>query len=115
MHFTLGLAAGTCIFLPMVLRKLRAGEKCAPEIGRMIASSYAMAVFAIIPNLLRHAGLPVSFCNGWWMNLFFLNPLMDRIKPGGMLIGEIMVVVLFFVHYSITVFALARTRSRQEL
>jgi len=112
MHFTFGLVVGTCIFLPAVIRKLRSGTKCTPEIGRMIAVSYAMAIFAIIPNLLRHSGFPQGFCNGWWMNLFFLNPLIDSIKSGGMLIGEIMVVMLFIVQYSVTVLALIQLRRR---
>ena len=111
-HFAAGLAVGTCIFLPTIIRKIRSGEKTAAAVGQMLATSYALAAFSITPNLLRHAGLPEFFCSGWWMNLFLLNPVLDKIKPGGMLVGEILIVLFFIAHYLILLAALAMANNK---
>jgi len=103
MHFAIGLVSGTAILLPSVLRGMTTGKKTSKDTGRMLAVSYALAFVAIIPNLLRHAGIPDSFCSGWWMNLFLFNPMLDKLKPGGLLIGELMILVLFVTHYSIII------------
>ena len=112
MHFAVGLAAGTCILLPQVLAKIKAGEKTCKAIEKLLTCAYILAGFSVIPNILRHSGFPDSFCSGWWMNIFLLNPLLDKLKPGGMLIGEILIVLFFVLHYSIIIAALLRNRSR---
>lgn len=114
MHFAVGLAAGTAILLPSVLKNLKAGRKISKESGRLLLVSYALAFAAIVPNLLRHSGVPDSFCSGWWMNLFLLNPLLDKLKPGGMLIGELMIVLFFVLHYAIIIAGIIRTRARTD-
>ena len=113
MHFALGLAVGTAVLLPSVLMKLRAREKTSHATGKLIAVSYALAGLAIVPNLLRHSGMPEYFCGGWWMNLFLFNPLLDRLKTGGMLIGEILIVLFFILHYFVILAGIIKAGARQ--
>lgn len=115
LHFAIGLAAGTAILLPGVLKRIVSGSKTSQSAGHLLAVSYALALFAIIPNILRHGGLPEFFCSGWWMNLFLFNPLLDKLKAGGMLIGEIMIVILFTTHYSLILLAIARNQHRANM
>ena len=115
LHFAVGLAAGTAFLLPSVLAKLRTGEKAASATGRMIASSYALGLFSVVPNILRHCGIPAAFCDGWWMNLFLFNPLIDRVKHGGLLVGEISILLMFAVHYVIILDGIMAATRRNSL
>jgi hypothetical protein len=110
MHFSVGLFAGTCAFLPVTIRRIRAGSRMASAVGILIAGAYLTALFAVIPNLARRAGVPEFICSGWWMNLFLLHPLMDHAKKGGMLVGEVLTVICFLVQYAIVLAAIARLR-----
>jgi hypothetical protein len=112
MHFAIGLAAGTAVYLPSVVKALRVNDKLAPAFGKWIGTSWALALFAAVPNLLRGLGLPDSFCSGWWMNVFFFHALIDRFKPGGALIGELGIAACMTLQYGLLLVALYRTRHR---
>jgi len=62
---------------------------------------------------LRAAGLPDAVCSHPAMNLFFLHPLIDRWKPGGSLVGDTALLVLFATHYAVLLLALRRARPQQ--
>ena len=111
MHFAVGLAVGTALLIPAVLKKIRDCEKTSAATGKLLAVSYTLAFTAIIPNLLRHSGIPDTFCSGWWMNLFFFNPLLDKLKSGGMLIGEVLILLFFCIHYAIIIAGITRTNT----
>jgi hypothetical protein len=44
------------------------------------------------------------------MNLFLFHPWIDRVKSGGMLIGELGMVLCFTAQYTFLLLALKRTR-----
>jgi len=111
LHFALGLAIGTSILLPGLVKTITSGRITAPSVRRLLSTSYALGAFAIIPNILRHWGLPEFFCSGWWMNLFLFHPMLDKLKPGGALLGEILIVALFLLHYSLIIAAIYRIRN----
>ncbi|MDD4872813.1 MAG: hypothetical protein PHR77_19855 [Kiritimatiellae bacterium] len=114
LHFALGLAVGTCALIPSLIKKIRSEEKTSQAVNKLIITSYGLALFAITPNLLRHSGIPDFFCSGWWMNLFLFHPLLDKIKPGGALMGELLIVLFFVMHYSIILACLLKARSRSN-
>ena len=106
MHFAIGLAVGTAAFLPSLVKAARRNGKRAPAFARWIGISWALALFAVVPNLLRGFGVPDAICSGWWMNVFLFHPLADRLKSGGMLIGELGIALLLTLQYVLLLAAL---------
>ena len=113
MHFVIGLAAGTAVLLPSVVKAARADGKGAAAFAKWIGVSWALALFAIVPNLLRSLGVPDAICSGWWMNVFLFHPVADRLKPGGMLIGELGIALLLTFQYVLLLAALRRALGRR--
>ena len=108
MHFAIGLAVGTAALLPSVVKAARRGDKLAPPFARWIGIALALAMFAVVPNLLRSSGVPDAICSGWWMNVFLFHPLADRLKQGGMLIGELGIALILTFQYVLLLAALRR-------
>jgi hypothetical protein len=81
-HFALGVAAGTALSAPALSRAFARSRKLAMPVLRWLLFSYALGLWAVVPSLLRHAGIPESFCGGWWMNLFLFHPLLARYHGG---------------------------------
>jgi hypothetical protein len=105
-HLTVGLAVGTAVFLPAAVKALRDGGKTAPAFARWIVTSWALALFAIVPSLLRYLGVPPSVCSMWWMNLFLLYPMLERMKHTGMVVGEISIALGLTLQYVLLLVAL---------
>lgn len=112
LHFSLGMAIGAAATLRPILRSWRGDEKLAPLLRKSFVLSCGLGVFAIIPSLFRSVGLPAAFCEGWWMNLFLLHPVVDRIKTGDTIMGTAGVIFCFTFHYLLLLAALRRTRKR---
>jgi len=112
LHFAVGLAAGTALFAHRAVRRLRRGAPLAAPLGRALVLAYALGGWAIVPNLLRRLGVPESVCREPWMNVFFFHPALDRIKAGGVLIGELAVILCFAVQYTVLLAAILLIRRR---
>lgn len=112
-HFALGMLTGMILFIHPVIRDKIAGRKLAPAFKTWLIMSYGIAVFAIIPNILRRIGVPDTICNGWWMNIFLLHPLINRLKHGGMLIGRIGIIACFTIQYILLLTAIQLQSHRQ--
>jgi len=85
----------------------------APWFGKRLITAYALGLFAIIPGILRFVGMPEHMCNGWWMNVFIFYPVINKLKPGGMLVGEALVILCFALQYALLLAALrARLKPR---
>ena len=100
LHFALGIATGTAIILPLLVRTLRLRRPLAPVCTRWIAWSYAIGVWAVMPSILRRLQIPETICSHPVMNIFLLHPLIDWLRPGGMLIGELGIVFFFALQYA---------------
>ena len=109
-HFFIGLTAGSLCFLNIIFRPWLDGEKMSNPLRRWLILSYAIACFAIIPNLLCRAGLPQNVCASWWMNIFVLYPVINKLKDGGSLIGQVGITLFFILQYLCLLGAIARTR-----
>ncbi|MFC1497828.1 hypothetical protein ACFLS1_05040 [Verrucomicrobiota bacterium] len=106
-HFALGLALGTLTFLPAILRRLLFEQRMAFLMRKWLWVSYALGIFAIIPNILRRIGTPEPVCTGWQMNIFLFHPLINNLKSGGMLIGLAVIIICFIIQYSFLTAAIA--------
>ncbi len=114
-HFGIGLLTGMIATSRPVLAAWRTRRPLAPPIGRALRTGYALAAWAVIPNLLRHAGCPNGFVDGWWMNLFLLHPLIRRLGFGGAPLGAAVLGFAFAVQYALVLAAVARCTRMQSL
>ena len=117
LHFGIGVGLGTMAFAPSAIRAIfrmcrgssaRSPEGLAALTGKMLLLSYGLGIVAVIPNLLRSAGCPEALCSNIVMNVFVLHPFIDSLKTGGRLLGELLVVSLFLLHYSTILIAILR-------
>jgi hypothetical protein len=110
LHFSIGLAAGMILQAPALRHAWKRGREQAPAVLRWLLVSWALGTWAIIPSLLRYAGLPDSFCHGWWMNLFLFHPLINDYGPHGTIIGGALLVSALSFQYALIVAAIITTR-----
>jgi hypothetical protein len=110
LHFAAGVWLGILLFLPTVYKKLKANKRVADTIGLLILSSYALGLLAIAPSFLRQMGYPEEVCASPLMNIFLLHPLFDKIFSGGMLKGEIAMILAFVAQYLLILWAIKKTR-----
>ncbi|MEI6788979.1 MAG: hypothetical protein WCL49_10935 [bacterium] len=108
LHFAIGLAAGMATQAPRLKQAWTKGKNVAPTVLRWLVVSWSLGVWAIVPSLLRYAGVPEGFCNGWWMNLFLLHPLINQFGPHGTIIGAVAFVIGFTFQYALILAAIAR-------
>ena len=110
LHFGIGVLVGTVAYSPFLVRAWRRRELLSPCLLRLGLLSLGLGMWAVVPNLLRAAGLPAAFCTGWPMNLFMFHHLIDKLHPGGALLGELLVMGCFALQYVLVLVALARVR-----
>jgi hypothetical protein len=103
-HFAVGMAVGTAILLPAVYRRLKNNEATANPIRNWLIAAYGLGAWAVLPGALKRLGV----ADGWWMNVFLLHPLINRMKGGGVLVGEILLVFFFVLQYVTILVALRR-------
>lgn len=117
LHYSLGVACVTVPTIPVLIQQCRTGRSVARWLGRRLLLAHLLGLFATIPGGLPVIGIPVTWCTGWWMNIFLFHNLMDRLKPGGALIAEMSTVALFGLQYALVLYALVARefRSSREL
>jgi len=111
LHFAGGLLIGTVWRLARLLRAWRAREKLAGHFRAWLLAAYGLGLWAVVPNLLRRAGLPEAACNAWWMNVFLLHPFVNGVASGGRLIGRFSIALVFVLQYAMLVAAIRGRRS----
>jgi hypothetical protein len=111
-HFAVGMAVGSAWAIPELRRRWASGQTVARACGRWIVLSLAVGTYATLPSLLRYARVPESIVGAWWMNLFLLHPLIDRLKSGGVFIGEAAVAACFGAQYALMLLAIRRASAR---
>jgi hypothetical protein len=114
-HFSAGLWLGTLLHMkPYVMAWLRRA-RLAPVIGRMLVWSYGLAVYAVLPGILEHIGLPAAVCRGWWMNIFVFHHLLGILEKEGLIVGAAGILGGFACHYTLLMAALMVTRRRRRI
>lgn len=110
LHFSAGLILGTVAFAGPVLRGLQTGMPVAARARRWLLLAYATGVLAVVPGFLRRLGMPEAVCTSAWMNVFVLHPLINQIKSGGMLVGELLFLACFGFQYAVLLMAILMGR-----
>jgi hypothetical protein len=114
-HFALGVVVATSFFAPGILHALRRQQKLAPLLRRWLLSSYAVGLWAVVPAILRHVGLPEAACSGWWMNIFLFHPLLSHLHLGGVIIGGFCLALVLALQYGTLLLALWSVRHPGKL
>ena len=107
-HLALGIAAGTAGTMIPVARAWLAGRPLARPVTVMIGMSYALGLWAILPNILTKVGVRVA--GAAWADIFVLHTSVDRALRGGLLVGEVAIAAAFVFHYAVIMAALVRAR-----
>jgi hypothetical protein len=115
LHMAAGMATATAVMVWPVLRAWRKQAPLARPVAWMLLSSYALGLWALVPNLATSAGLPASIHHVWWANVFLGHALIDRRNHGGLLVGELVMVMILAFQYVVLVAAMARARRRRDL
>jgi hypothetical protein len=111
-HFGIGTLLGALCGLPYMLARLRSEGRSAPAALSWLGLSFAAGIFAIVPAILMNLGLPESIGRGWWMNIFLLHPLIDNFKEGGLLWGQLLVLLTFILQYTCLLILLRKAGKR---
>jgi hypothetical protein len=87
---------------------LKNNAATAKPIRNWLIAAYGLGLWAVLPGALKRVGV----ADGWWMNVFLLHPLINRMKGGGVLVGEILLVFLFVLQYATILVAIRRRMTR---
>jgi len=112
LHFSLGWLVGTAASAPAFCRAWMANYRLSPFFRRWFLRSYLIGIYAVIPGILRRMGVPDAICDGWWMNVFVLYPLVNRWKHGAVTLGPLVLGACLGAQYVILVAAVWRARRR---
>lgn len=113
-HFAAGMATGMLLAAPRLYRAWERGTPLAPEVLRWLATSWGLGFWSIIPSLLGYIGLPASLCQGWWMNLFLLHPLINHHGPHATIIGGAALATCYVAQYLVVLASLRRITVQQR-
>ena len=112
LHFAAGLALGMALATPRLRQAWSQRHVLAPAMLRGMTLSWGLGLWAVTPSLLRYAGMPDAFCQGWWMNLFLLHPLINRWGPHATIIGAVALVSCIAFQYGTILAGILRARMR---
>ena len=109
LHFSLGMLVGTALTCRPLLAAWKRGARVAPRLRRWLVVAYGLGLYAIVPNLLRRAGVAHAVCEGWLMNIFLFSPALNRLMQGGTISGPFIMGALVAAQYVILLQAVRRT------
>ena len=107
-HVAVGVAAGTLVALPAVWRAWRRGDRLARPIGRGLLLAYGLGLFAVLPAILQRLGAGGAWTGAWWANGFIGFPLLRRLGLPSIVLGELLLALLFGLHYGVILLAIRR-------
>jgi hypothetical protein len=113
LHFALGALTGAAAATRPLAAAWRGGRPLARPCRLWLAASYGLALWAVVPPLLKHLGVPEALCEAWWMNIFLLHPALTRLKAGGAIAGTIVLLTVGTAQYTLLLMAVRRARERR--
>jgi hypothetical protein len=113
LHFTLGWLLGSLAFFLSSL-KLWIKGSASEWFKRWYIWSLTAGIFATIPELLMTIGLPVAFGTGWWMNIFLFHPLVDKLKPGAVTLGPLLMATCLGFQYLTLLIAIIYLKKKRH-
>jgi hypothetical protein len=114
LHFSAGWILGSIFTAPSLARAWAGRQHLSLRFRNWFLVSYAMGIYAVMPGILRRLGVPDAVCDGWWMNIFVLYPLINDIKRGAVTSGPLMLGACLGFQYVLLVAAVWRCRRRGQ-
>lgn len=115
LHFAAGMTAGMILMAPRLRRAWQQRAQLYPAVRWWLLAAWGLGVTATIPSLLKYAGAPEAFCSGWWMNLFLLHPLINRMLPQNLILASFTFGGLIAFQYLVILASILRLRNRGPL
>lgn len=112
LHFAAGMTAGMVLLAPRLKQAWQTRTRLYDAVKWWILAAWGLGFAAIIPSLLRYAGLPESVCSGWWMNVFLFHPLINWLLPQNLILASFIFGSLIALQYLVILAALRRLRLR---
>lgn len=113
-HLAVGMAAGTALAAWPVAKAWLAGAPLARPLARLWIATIALGAWAVVPNLVGAAGITYALHTHRVADVFVLHRAIDGRVHGGLLIGELALVVQLGFHYTLLMVALGRARRRRR-
>ncbi len=114
LHFAAGMTVGMLLLAPRLKRAWHERRQLYCAVKWWLLAAWGLGLTAIVPSLLRYAGLPESFCAGWWMNLFLLHPLINLLLPQNLILASLLFSGLIALQYLVILAAILRLPSRDS-
>ena len=108
LHFSIGILVGTALSYRPIRTAVQNNAPLAAPLRRWLMLAYALGLFAIVPNLLRRAGVPHALCESCVMNLFLLSPALNHLVRGGAIYGPLILGIILMSQYLTLLWALRR-------
>lgn len=113
-HIAEGLGLGATLGAVPLVRAWLADRPLSTPILRLALLSFALAAWAIVPQVLTTLGAPASVHTSSWANLFLGHAIIDRRLGGGLLIGEVLIATWLVCLYLLILLALRRARRNTQ-
>jgi hypothetical protein len=110
LHFAVGMTAGMVLLAPRLKMAWHTRRQVYAAVKWWILAAWGLGFAAIVPSLLKYGGLPESFCSGWWMNVFLLHPLLNRLLPQNLILASFIFGSLIALQYLFILAAILRIK-----
>jgi hypothetical protein len=104
------MVVGTALTYRPLLDAWRRGAPVAHPLRRWLMVAYGLGLYAIVPNLLRRAGVAHDLCEAWFMNIFLFSSALNHLVQGGTIYGPFGMGLLLMSQYLTLLWALRRSR-----
>jgi len=115
LHFSAGMVAGMVLLAPRLKQAWQTRSQLYAAVKWWILAAWGLGFVAIVPSMLKFAGLPAPFCSGWWMNLFLLHPLLNYFLPQNLIVTSFIFGGLITFQYSVILAAILRYSSAKRI
>lgn len=107
-HFAIGMGTGMVLLAPQLKQAWQKRKRLYPAVKGWLFAAWALGFTAIVPSMLRYAGLPESFCSGWWMNIFLLHALINKFFAQHLILSSLLFGGLLGLQYMVILAAIHR-------
>jgi len=114
LHFAAGMTTGMVLLAPRLRQAWQTRTQVYAAVKWWILAAWGLGFTAIIPSLLRYAGLPESFVSGWWMNLFLFHPLLNRFLPQNLILASFLFGSLIALQYGVILAGLSLFTTKKQ-
>ncbi|MEI8138321.1 MAG: hypothetical protein WCI03_00480 [bacterium] len=108
LHFAVGMTAGMVLLAPRLRTAWQTRRHVYAAARWWVLAAWGLGFAAIVPSLLKYGGWPESFCAGWWMNIFLLHPLLNRLLPQNLILASFIFGSLIALQYLIILASIRR-------